>query len=70
MDEDLGSWRVSGRIVELERALESANDVCRSMRAIVDRPDKSANWKSFGERLNQSLRIQHEALNLRKPEWY
>ena len=54
--------RLNSRVAELEFALESANDVCRSMLLVVSTPNKSVNWVAFSMRLNESLGIQHMAM--------
>jgi hypothetical protein len=43
-------------------ALNAANDVCRSMHAIVERQGVQTNWEGFGVKLQAALLQQHALL--------
>lgn len=44
------------------KALESANEICRSAFAIADREGKTTNWEAFRSRTKDSLALQHSVL--------
>ena len=43
----------------LETALRDANELCRSMNAIVEREGKDVNWDAFRNQLGMQLELQH-----------
>lgn len=44
------------------KALESANEICRSAFAIADREGATTNWQAFRARAKDSLALQHSVL--------
>lgn len=52
----------TNRDMDFEFALREANEVCRSMHAIVDRKGKETNWGSFKNILEDALENQADVL--------
>lgn len=51
----------TARQIQLEKALEDANGMCRSAMAIAER-NGDANWPAFTDRLRESLLRQHAVM--------
>ena len=52
----------TARELKLEAMVQSANNVCRSMHAIVERDGRDTNWEAFERLLSDELKAQHALL--------
>lgn len=46
--------------LKLQELLKGANNICRSMSAIVKRQGNETNWEAFGNQLDVQLEAQHK----------
>lgn len=53
----------TAREIELRNVLERANDLCRTMSAIVQRQGAETNWSAFQEKLRTGLHEQFAFLH-------
>ena len=59
----LASHRAAPLSEEAWKALESANEMCRSAFQIAQREGVDTNWETFKNRLDESLKIQHQVMH-------
>ena len=70
MAENLGSaddakllLKAIAEIRKQRKALEDANDLCRSAMQIAERDGAETYWAPFRDRLGESLKRQHEVMH-------